>query len=101
MVTAFLRPSFRASRPLILELHLAGARHPELAEHLARWHREFASRAVEPSGRAPGVATVEVKALVLLLLGCCHLEDLDALEASPDALEARIARLVDALYGQG
>ena len=40
---AYLQPSFREGRRLILELHLAGARHPELATHLAEWHREFAA----------------------------------------------------------
>ena len=45
VVEEFLRPSFRPTRRLILELHLAGARHPELAERLAVWHGEFAALA--------------------------------------------------------
>lgn len=96
VVAAFLHPSFRESRRLILELHLAGARHPELAGHLAEWHREFADLAVGRGGDGAPAATV--KALFLVLLGLCHLEDLEAIEAQPAALGARIDRIVDALY---
>jgi AcrR family transcriptional regulator len=97
VVAAFLSPSFRSSRRLILELHLAGSRHPELAAHLADWHREFAGLAVDHSTDHAPAATV--KAFFLLLLGLCHLEDLDAIEAASPELHARIDRLVDALYG--
>lgn len=97
VVAAFLAPSFRPSRRLVLELHLAGARHPELAAHLADWHREFAGRSVRPGGEHPPPATV--KAFFLLLLGLCHLDDLDAIDTTETALRARIDRLVDALYG--
>ena len=98
VVEEFLRPSFRPTRRLILELHLAGARHPELAERLAVWHGEFATLAI---GRSPDdavAATLQVKALFLLLLGCCHLEDLDSLETAPAEFSEHVGRLVDALY---
>lgn len=97
VVDAFLSPSFRSSRRLILELHVAGARHPELAAHLADWHREFAGLSVDPGGVRVPAATV--KAFFLLLLGLCHLEELDAIETAAPALRSRIDRLVDALYG--
>jgi AcrR family transcriptional regulator len=99
IVAAFLDPSFRASRRLILELHMAGARHPQLAEHLQEWHREFASLAVEREPGRDDAPAATVKALFLLLLGLCHVEDLDAIEATPVALAARVDRIVDALYG--
>ena len=89
-VAAFLSPSFRTSRRLILELHLAAARHRELGEHVSRWHREFASLAAE--------GPVDVKVFFLLLLGCCHVDDLHALDAPAAAVEERMARLVDQLF---
>jgi AcrR family transcriptional regulator len=97
VVDAFLRPSFRDSRRLILELHLAGARHPELARHLAQWHREFAGLA--NGQRHDREAAAKVKAFFLLLLGCCHLDDLDALEVPATTLRRRVDELVDALWG--
>ena len=98
VVEEFLRPSFGPTRRLILELHLAGARHPELAERLAAWHGEFAALAIERSPDAPGAATLQVKALFLLLLGCCHLDDLDSLETAPAEFSEHVGRLVEALY---
>ena len=107
---AFLHPSFRAGRRLILELHMAGTRHPELAAHLADWHREFAAlsgdRAAgtrEPGGQGSGAdpSVPTVTAFFLLLLGLCHLDDLTSLGADPEALQERVDRLVDALYGAG
>jgi AcrR family transcriptional regulator len=98
VVAAFLHPSFRASRRLILELHLAGRRHPELAVHLADWHREFAGLAVARSPGQDEAPDATVKALFLLLLGLCHVEDLESVDADPVALGARVDRMVDALY---
>lgn len=100
VVAAFLAPSFRPSRRLILELHLAGARHPEVAARLAEWHREFAAIAVARSPGGPDAATAEVKALFLLLLGCCHLEDLASLDVAPARVDRLVLGLVDALYGR-
>lgn len=97
VVAAFLHPSFRDSRRLILELHLAGTRHPELAGHLAAWHREFTDLSAQHGEGAPSPATV--KAFFLVLLGLCHLDDLDAIDAAPETLRPRIDRIVDALYG--
>ena len=49
---------------------------------------------------APGDAdpAATVKALFLLLLGLCHLEDLGAIHADGAAVRDRVGRLVDALY---
>jgi AcrR family transcriptional regulator len=100
VVAAFLAPDFRASRRLILELHLAGTRHPELGEHLRAWHREFAKLAVDRAPDGDDASAATVKALFLLLLGICHVDDLEAIEATPAALAARIDRIIDALYGR-
>jgi AcrR family transcriptional regulator len=97
VAAAFLDPGFRTSRRLVLELHLAGARHPELAAHLADWHREFAVPPADP-GRSEDDRAATVKAYFLLLLGLCHVEDLAAIDASPTALQAQVDRLVDVLF---
>jgi len=98
VVGAFLAPSFASTRRLILELHLAGPRHPELAARLASWHAEFAALAVLVSPEDADAATLQVKVLFLLLLGCCHLEDLDSLKSAPAAVSEQLGLLVDALY---
>jgi len=98
IAAAYLRPDMAPTRRLFLELHLAGARHPDLAEHLAEWHREFAKTLgdlVPADDEAPAAT---VKALFLLLLGLCHLEDLSAVQATPKATLERVTRLVEALY---
>lgn len=100
LVRAFLDPSFAPSRRLILELHLAGGHHPELAARLAEWHQEFEDRALQGSDSPDGgAAAARVKALFLLLLGLCHLEDLQSLGAPDIAVASQMSNLVDALYG--
>jgi AcrR family transcriptional regulator len=98
LALAYLRPDRVTMRRLFLELHLAGAHHPDLAAHLDEWHREFAKVLAEvvPPGDAAAGATV--KTLFLLLMGLCHLEDMDAVQAAPAGVRERVARLVDALY---
>jgi AcrR family transcriptional regulator len=95
---AYLRPEMATTRRLFLELHMAGVRHPELAGHLARWHQGWAkvfADLVPPGDDAPAAT---VKALFLLLLGLCHIEDLGAIRADRAALGLRVDRLVSALY---
>jgi AcrR family transcriptional regulator len=94
---AYLRPGLKESRRLLAELHLAGGRDPKLADLLAQWHRTWAAALMQvlPAGDPDPEATI--KALFLLLLGLCHLEDLDALDPRPDDLAHRVERLVDAL----
>jgi AcrR family transcriptional regulator len=95
---AYLRPDHAGTRRLFLELHLAGARHPDLAAHLADWHREFARAVGDSVASDDSDPAATVKALFLLLLGVCHLEDLGAVEADGTAVVERVGRLVDALY---
>ena len=40
VVRAFLSPEFRSTRRLLAEIHVAAARHPEVAALLAEWHTE-------------------------------------------------------------
>jgi AcrR family transcriptional regulator len=94
---AYLHPDRAATRRLFLELHLAGAHHPDLAAHLDDWHREFAKVLADV---VPGDATraaATVKTLFLLLLGLCHLEDLTAVPAADAAVRERVGHLVAAL----
>src|SRR5687768_13428508 len=41
VAAAFLRPDMATTRTLLLELHMASVRHPELAEYMEQWHKEF------------------------------------------------------------
>ena len=59
----------RRHRRLLLELHSAGRRHPELAQLLDSWHAERGDDL-----EAMGMTTVGVQALYLTLLGCCQFE---------------------------
>jgi AcrR family transcriptional regulator len=96
IAAAYLRPGLKETRRLLAELHLAGGRDPRLADLLAQWHRTWVDALVGllPDDDAPEAT---VKALFLLLLGLCHIEALDEVDAAPDELAARVERLVDAI----
>ena len=98
IAAAYLRPELRATRRLIAELHLAGGRDPQLATLLARWHRHWAKVwiALLPADEPHPQATV--KALYLVLLGLCHLDDLGAVKAPAAEVAARVDRLIDAIF---
>lgn len=92
-VRAYLRPDMAPTRRLLAELHLAGHRDPRLADLLSEWHTAGAAQVQRTtSGDAAGV-----KALFLLLLGLCHLDDLPTLRVDPDALERRVIAMAEAL----
>lgn len=98
VAAAYLRPDMASTRRLLLELHMAGGRHPELADHLADWHREFAKVFASVGPGTPEVQRATVKALFLLLLGLCHLEELDVVRADRARLADQVDRMVGALY---
>lgn len=95
---AYLQPDRATTRRLFLELHLAGAHHPDLATHLEEWHREFAKVLTDLVPGDDRAAPATVKTLFMVLLGLCHLEDLEAIPASPTQVRERVGRLVEALY---
>ena len=90
---------FRPTRRLILELHLAGERHPELAERLVVWHGEFPALAIE---RSPDVLRERRHSRSRRCPSSCsdaaHLDDLDSLETASAEFSEHVGRLVDALY---
>jgi hypothetical protein len=98
VATAFIRPELASMRRLLLELHMAGVRHPGLAEHLAEWHKEFAKLFASVAPGTPAEKRATMKALFLLLLGLCHLEQLDAVRADRSRLASQVDLMVDALY---
>jgi AcrR family transcriptional regulator len=98
IAAAYLLPEMATTRRLFLELHLAGERHPELAEHLASWHREWAAVFEGLVSSRDGDPGATVKALFLLLLGLCHIDSLGAVPADASAVAERVDRLVTALY---
>lgn len=93
---AYLHPDMARTRRLLAELHLAGRRDERLAELLADWHRSEAEALAALHGDdANAMATV--KALFLLLLGLCHLDDLTAVEADREAMVLRVVTMAKSL----
>ena len=100
VVVAYLRPEMAQARRVLAELHLASHRDPVLAEMLGDWQSRSAAGLARllPDDPDP-VATV--KSLFLVLLGLCHLEDLGAVDADPDAVAARVGQMVETLRSAG
>lgn len=94
---AYLRPEMRRNRRLIAELHLASRRDERLASLISEWHRRHADRFVEALAGTDPNPKATTKALFLLLLGLCHIDDLWAIRASGAAVAERVERLVDVL----
>jgi hypothetical protein len=90
-VRTFLADEFASTRRLLVELHLAGQRHPDVAALLAAWHTAQA-----PDWGSDGEATA--KTFFLLLLGLCQLEALSSLPGSPADVTALAERLVAVLF---
>ncbi len=97
IAVAYLQPEQAQTRRLLAELHLAGGRDPKLAKLLASWHRSWARAllTVLPPDLPHPEATVKV--LFLMLLGLCHVDDVDAVEVPVEDLAARVIAVVDAL----
>src|SRR3546814_20045162 len=72
-------------------------RDQRLAHLLGEWHQTEAARAAALLGDRLGHPEATVKALFLMLLGLCHLEDLASIEADPEDLGGRISQMVEAL----
>jgi AcrR family transcriptional regulator len=96
LVGIFLSEQMRDTRRLVVELHSAATRHSDIAAMLATWHNEFAEK-IRPlvDGDDHGGA---VKAFFMLLLGLCHLDDLESVPASSASLAQTLEGIVDHLF---
>ena len=97
IAAAYLRPGLKQTRRLLAELHLAGGRDPRLARLLGSWHRTWTDALLPVLPDDDPAPEATVKALFLLLLGLCHLEDLSAVKVDPADLDERVRALVDAI----
>ena len=100
IAAGYLAPELSAQRRLLLQIHQASERDPALRAVLAAWHRSSAEqlRPLVRARRGGDDAVTILKAFYLLLLGLCHLEQLDALDAPADRVTARVGAAVDALF---
>jgi AcrR family transcriptional regulator len=96
LVGIFLSEQMRDTRRLVVELHSAATRHADIAAMLATWHDEVAEKV------RPFVAGDDhrgaVKAFFMLLLGLCHLDDLESVPASSASLAQTLEGMVDHLF---
>ena len=92
----FLADDFADTRRLLTELHLAGQRHVEVADLLAKWHGDHAATWVP---RAAGRhRQADVKLFFALLLGLCQIDSMASLGGSSAAVGDRVAALLPALF---
>jgi AcrR family transcriptional regulator len=94
VAAAYLRPETRQTRRLIAELHLASARDERLAELLATWHRTWTDIVLAGLPADDPAPRATAKALFLILLGLCHVDDLPAVRAPQAAVAERIQAVV-------
>jgi AcrR family transcriptional regulator len=80
---------------LILELHMAAARHADVAALLHDWHRDNAAVQAERDD----MTLAQVKVLYLLLMGLAHTDQI-GLDVSDAAVRAEIDRLVRRWLGR-
>ena len=92
----FLPSNASRLRQLMVELHIAAVRHPDMAKMLADWRRE---ELASGPGALPGVSPAKLKAYALFSLGLCHLESLSDLEVPTVELSEAIRRSFNALLG--
>ena len=103
IAAGYLVPELAAQRRLLLHIHQASERDEGLRAVLAAWHRQSADQLrplVRPVRGGDDAVTI-LKAFYLLLLGLCHLEQLDALAAPAERVTARVGAAVDALFDNG
>lgn len=97
LALGWIQPELAGSRRLLLELHLAAARHPHLAELLQSWHAEAAER-VAPVVPETQHAPTTVKSFFLLVLGLCHVDELPGIESDPEVLRMQVRAQVRAIF---
>src|SRR5699024_7651691 len=96
---AYLHPDNAPLRRLLAELHLAGRHDQTLGNLLARWHQAGAAEMISHLG-GDQQDMARVKALFLLLLGICHLDDLPTLAADHGRVTDHVLAMARALEGR-
>ena len=96
VMRAFLADGFADSRRLLVELHLAGQRHPEVAELLAAWHRQHASAWAKRSDDPDADAIVVT--WFALLLGLCQIQSLASLAVPTPAVADHAEAMIHVLF---
>jgi AcrR family transcriptional regulator len=89
----WLQPSFAPTRILVAELHCAAIRQPDVAELLADWQRENATRLT-----AAGLTLSQARMYYMLLLGLSHADEVSSLDVSQDDTEAVVNQLIDGWF---
>lgn len=99
LASAYLHPDMKATRRLLVEVHLASNRDERLAVLLADWHRDWTRVLRKQLHDDDPNPQATIKTLFLLLLGLCHFDDLPAVRASASAVAStadEILRLLPA-----
>ena len=89
----WLQPSFASTRVLVAELHCAAIRQPEVAELLAAWQRENATRLQQY-----GLTLSQVRMYYMLLLGLSHADEVSSLQVSQGETEDVVNQLIDGWF---
>jgi AcrR family transcriptional regulator len=97
MAAAYLQPGMHQQRRIIAELHVVSSRDERLAALLADWHRTWCNTLLEQLPTSDPDPRVTVKALFLVLLGLCHLDDLAAVRAPLAAVIEQAERMIELL----
>jgi AcrR family transcriptional regulator len=87
-------PDNQNMRTLVVELHQASMRYPDVAELLGEWHRENAELLADRTG----MSTAQIKLFYLVLMGLSHQEHIQ-LDIDQSELIAELDALVDGWLG--
>jgi AcrR family transcriptional regulator len=96
IVRRFLADDFSDSRRLIIELHMAGQRHPAVGELLVMWHNERAA-AYRTQDDGPE-SEAAIATFFALLLGLCLVESLTTMDTPKSNIADQAARLTHVLF---
>lgn len=95
----YLGPDMADSRRLILELHTAATRRPELAELVDRWYARVSEQLADLLPPDAAGRDAAVVALHVLTIGTCHIDRLNPAGVDLDEVAERVGDMVDHLFG--
>ncbi|CAA9240307.1 MAG: hypothetical protein AVDCRST_MAG20-1692 [uncultured Acidimicrobiales bacterium] len=99
IAAGYLSPELASQRRLLLQLHQASERDEDLRAILGAWHRRSSEDLRPLLGPDVEDPVAVLKTFYLVLLGLCHLEQLDALAVPPARLTSCVGETVDRLLG--